>query len=448
MSDLNLDPVKKEKDIIINIENEIPEFLIGKFYLRNGGNPYIISDKNHLFDGDGMIHCLEFGKNQVMYHNRWIKTYRYKTEKKYNKELFTRLGGLNSIEIFTNFIKRFILLEDVTNTNGDGTANTNIVYHNNKLLALNEMDKPYLLDIINGKLKTIKRYDFDGKLKHNMCAHPKIDPDTKEMIVSGYDILKKMFYISFIDNKSQITNTVNIYLKGPRIIHDIGITKSKIIILDLPLEFNLTNVLMSRFPIGINRESISRIGLLDRQTNNIEWFPLEKNEIIFHIANSWEQNNDKNVIIYAFCYDIDNLDIQRLETQKPKLKRIIINTKTKKIKISKMSDYYGELPIIEDEYIGKKCNYIYYSKIEKDGFSGIIKHDIKTHKEETFNYDLGLYGGECSIYGNYIVNILYCIDSKRSKLVIHDKDTLKIINTVDLKCRVPFGFHCKIISLK
>ena len=76
---LNLDPVNSEKDIIIHFDekSQIPLELIGKYYIRNGGNEYIKNVDNHLFDGDGMIHCIEFKKNEIVYHNRWIKTYRY-----------------------------------------------------------------------------------------------------------------------------------------------------------------------------------------------------------------------------------------------------------------------------------------------------------------------------------------------------------------------------------
>lgn len=447
-NDLNLKPVKREKDILIKLKDEkIPNELIGKFYLRNGGNPYIKNEKNHLFDGDGMIHCIEFKKDEIIYHNRWIETYRFKTEKKYNKSLFVRLGALNSIEIFTNFIKRLVTFEDVINKNGEGTANTNIVYHNTKLLALNEMDKPYLLDVINGKIHTIKRYDFDGKLNHNMCAHPKIDPYTKEMIISGYDIIKKNIYISYINKKSEIIKTICIDLNSSRLIHDLGITKNKVIILDLPLEFNLMNVMTFKFPLGTDKESYSRIGLLDRYTDKIEWYKLENNEIIFHIGNSWEQKNGKYIIIYAFCYDIEKFDITKLESQRPKLKKIIINTETKKTKVENVSNNYGELPIIEDEYIGYKSNFIYYSKICKNGFDGIIKHNTKTNKEETIKFEEGLYGGESAIYDKYIINIVYCIKEQKSKLLIYDKNNLELISKINLNCRIPFGFHGKIIDM-
>jgi carotenoid cleavage dioxygenase len=447
MNDLNLKPVKKEKDIDILLNDEkIPSELVGKFYLRNGGNPYIKNDKNHIFDGDGMIHVIYFKQNKIEYHNRWIKTFRLKLEKKYNKQMFVRLGNLTSIEIFKNFMSRLISFEDTFLNNGEGTANTNIIYHANKLLALNEMDKPYLLDIINNKLITIKRYDFDEKLKHNFNAHPKIDPDTQEMIGLGYDILRQMCYISFIDKNGKLNKEIEIKISGQRLIHDLGITKNKVIILDLPLEFSLTNIIMSNFPIHINKNGISKIGILDRNLYNIEWYKLENNEIIFHIANSWEIKNGKYIIIYAFCYDVNNLDIKKLESQRPLLKKFTINTHNKKVKIEIVSNIYGELPVIEDNLTGKECDFIYYSKICNNGFDGIVKHNTKTKEQNIIEFPKNMYGGECAIYDNYIINILYDITDKKSKLAIYDKNTLKLNNLIDLNCRIPFGFHGKIVK--
>lgn len=449
MKNLNLQPVKTEKDIIIKLNNDekIPECLIGKFYLRNGANPYIISEKSHIFDGDGMVHVIEFKEDEIHYHNRWIETYRYKCEKKYNKEMFVRLGNLTSIEIFTKLMKRLMTGDVINENNGEGTANTNIVYHAGKLLALNEMDKPYLLDIKNDKLITIKRYDFNGILKHNMNAHPKIDLETGEMISLGYDILKSVCYISFIDKNGKLIRENKIKISGPRVIHDIGITKNKVIILDLPLEFSLKNVIMSEFPIHVNYDGESRIGIHDRKTSETEWYKIQNKDIIFHIANSWEQNNGRYIIIYVFCYDINSFNIKEMEKQRPILKRIIIDRDLKITKIKEVSKFNGELPIVEDNEIGKKCEYIYYSRINENGFDGIIRHDIKTKQEDIINFGDGLYGGECAIYQDFIVNILYNINTKKSELVIYDKNTLKLMNRIDLKCRIPFGFHGKILDI-
>lgn len=437
MNNYNLKPVSKEKYRII--KTKVPEELVGKLYLRNGSNPYLKNVDNHLFDGDGMIHSIEFKKDKIIYHNKWIETFRFKMEKKYNKPLFTRLANLNLWRIFNDYLNTFQLPQN----QGDGTANTSIVYYNKKLLALNEMDKPYLLSFNNGQLYTEGRYDFFGKLNNNINAHPKIDPETHEMITLGYDVYKKQCYINFI--KEENVETVSVELSKSTIIHDVGITQTKVLILDLPLEFNLINIFLSKFPICVNLNYNSRIGLLDRKTKNLEWITLPNHEVIFHIANSWE--TECNIIIYAICYDPNTFDIESLEKMRPVLKKITIDKITQDCKIYIVSKNYGEMPVIDNKYVGKNVDYIYYSKISNNGFDAIVKHDTKLNKEQIVYFPKDMYGGESAIHENYILNIVYSTVNKSSSLLIYDKNTLELLYNVDLKCRIPFGFHGQVIDL-
>ena len=58
----------------LKVEGEIPSDLRG-IYLRNGPNPiFQPRDRYHWFDGDGMIHAIEFREGKATYRNRWITT--------------------------------------------------------------------------------------------------------------------------------------------------------------------------------------------------------------------------------------------------------------------------------------------------------------------------------------------------------------------------------------
>ena len=67
----------------------------------------------------------------------------------------------------------------------DGIANTNIVWHGGKLLALEEGHAPFEMD--PNTLESIGAWTFDGKLVGPMTAHPKMDPETGEMVFFGYN---------------------------------------------------------------------------------------------------------------------------------------------------------------------------------------------------------------------------------------------------------------------
>ena len=58
-------------------------------------------------------------------------------------------------------------------------ANTSVVAHGDKLLALHEQDFPYSLQLQDdGTLRTVQRHNFGGQLRHTFTAHPKLDPAT------------------------------------------------------------------------------------------------------------------------------------------------------------------------------------------------------------------------------------------------------------------------------
>ena len=62
----------------------------------------------------------------------------------------------------------------------EGLANTNVVWHGNRLLALEEGHAPVEVD--PATLDTIGPWRFDDQLLGPMTAHPKLDPKTGEML--------------------------------------------------------------------------------------------------------------------------------------------------------------------------------------------------------------------------------------------------------------------------
>ena len=105
---------------------------------------------------------------KVSYRNRWVRTQQWNLEHAAGRALFGTSGIPSDSD------------SSVAGMRTDGVANTNIVWHANKLLALEEGHVPIELDPVS--LETIGRWDFNNKLPRNMTAHPKIDPASREMI--------------------------------------------------------------------------------------------------------------------------------------------------------------------------------------------------------------------------------------------------------------------------
>ena len=212
----NYAPLRMEcniQDLII--EGEVPRDLFGSYY-RNGPDPQFppMGGDYHWFAGDGMIHAFHFENGRISYLNRWAQTSKWKQERKAGRSLINALNPMDPDPEF-NF------------EGEDGTANTNIVFHSGKLLALEEGHKPFELDPLT--LESKGAWNYKGKLDSAMTAHPKIDPKTGEMIGFSYGFgVNKMSY--FVVNSEGIMTTYKEF-KTPysSMVHDFVVTTKHII---------------------------------------------------------------------------------------------------------------------------------------------------------------------------------------------------------------------------
>ena len=111
----------------------MPADLHGTF-CRNGPNPQFAprGGKYHWFGGDGMVHAFHIENSRVAYRNRWVRSVKWKTEREAGEALFSAFNPLDTDE-------------RVQGMETDGLANTNVVWHGGKLLALEEAHAPFEL---------------------------------------------------------------------------------------------------------------------------------------------------------------------------------------------------------------------------------------------------------------------------------------------------------------
>jgi carotenoid cleavage dioxygenase-like enzyme len=152
----------------LTVVGELPRELRGTYY-RNGPNAaFEPMGRYHWFDGDGMIHAIRIEDGRAHYRNRWVDSEGLQEERAAGRALYPGL-----LDITVTEAPRFKV-----------TANTNTVFHANRLLALVESSLPTELD--PRTLATRGLYDFGGRLAGAMTAHPKLDPENGEMLFFGY----------------------------------------------------------------------------------------------------------------------------------------------------------------------------------------------------------------------------------------------------------------------
>ncbi|XP_065631053.1 carotenoid 9,10(9',10')-cleavage dioxygenase 1-like [Quercus suber] len=136
-----------------------------------------------------MIHGLRIKDGKATYVSCYVRTSSIKQEEYFGGAIFMKIGDLKGL--FGLFMVNMQLLRaklkvlDVSY--GYGTANTALVYHHGKLLALSEADKPYAVKVLeDGDLQTLGMLDYDKSLSHSFTAHPQVDPFTGKMFTFGY----------------------------------------------------------------------------------------------------------------------------------------------------------------------------------------------------------------------------------------------------------------------
>src|SRR3984885_6752375 len=168
----NYAPVRSEDDYDLEVVGEFPSGLNGAFY-RNGPNPQFEPPGHyHWFTGDGMIHFFFVADGKVSYRNRYVRTPKWELEHAAGKSMFGTFG--NPLTTDPSVVGK-----------ESGVANTNVVWHGGKLLALEEGHQPFELDPLT--LESRGYVPLAGKAGR-FTAHPKMDPQTGEMVFFGYGI--------------------------------------------------------------------------------------------------------------------------------------------------------------------------------------------------------------------------------------------------------------------
>jgi carotenoid cleavage oxygenase len=431
----NFAPVKDELTANdLAVEGAIPEELNGRL-LRNGPNP-IAPDPAayHWFIGDGMLHAIELRDGKaVSYRNRWVRT-----------DQAVQLLGENPIPGQP---------EDVFPV-GSSVANTHVVTHAGKIFALVEVALPTQ---VRPDLSTVGRYDYGGKLRSPMTAHPKVDPVTGEMLFFGYDAFGPPWLrYHAVSADGELVRSEDIDIRGPSMVHDFAITERNIVFLDLPVVFDFDLVGKRPFPAEWKPDYGARVGVMPRDGGNadVRWFDVELC-YVFHPLNAYDDNGSV-VIDVARHPKMFATDIYGPAEQPPTLDRWTIDLDGGKVIEERLDDRPQEFPRVADGVIGRRHRYGYTTHfgIDDEGIQlgGLLKHDLQAGSAEARSFGRGTHASEGVFVRasddagedeGWVLSVVYDEGRDASDLVVLDATdfTGPPVATVRLPRRVPFGFH-------
>ncbi|KAK4420644.1 9-cis-epoxycarotenoid dioxygenase NCED1, chloroplastic [Sesamum alatum] len=415
---------------------------------------------HHFFDGDGMIHAVQFKDGSASYACRFTETQRLVQERALGRPIFPKaigeLHGHSGIARLLLFYARG-LFKLVDHGQGTGVANAGLVYFNNRLLAMSEDDLPYHVRVTpNGDLKTVGRYNFNGQLKSTMIAHPKLDPVSGELFALSYDVFKKT-------GRSQQTSNPS---SEPTMMHDFAITEKFVIVPDQQVVFKMSEMIRGGSPVVYDKNKVARFGVLDKYAEDatkMKWVEVP-DCFCFHLWNAWEEPETDEIVVVGSCMTPpDSIFNECDEGLKSILSEIRLNLKTgKSTRRPIMSDEDQvnlEAGMVNRNMLGRKTRYAYLAIAEPwPKVSGFAKVDLFTGEVKKFFYGDEKYGGEPLFLptdpnseaedDGYILAFVHDEKAWKSELQIVNAKTMNLEASVKLPSRVPYGFHGTFIGAK
>lgn len=448
----NLFPVPDELDAVdLAVTGTLPDGLRGRF-VRNGPNPMFEPlGRYHLFDGDGMLHGVTIADGTASYRNRWVHSRGLAAERAHGAAIYPGLGNV------MEFPDRSLTGDAGPVKN---PANTHIVSHAGRWLALWEGGLP---TEVTPELDTVGEYDFCGRLKGAMTAHPRIDPRSGEMYFFAYSLFAPYLRYYVVDASGALVHSVALDLPAPVMMHDFVITEEHAVFLDSPIVFNMES-LGDGPMVSWRPDNGTRIGVLPLRgdADDVRWFEIEPG----HVQHFWGGWVDGNRIVLAGSrfdtpeFGIDPsapLDESAADTTPGKPARFWVDLERGDAGWEPIDDLGGDFNRINDDFNGVHTRSLYMSAMMTSDrslgdFDAIVKYDEVTG--DRTHWWSGSHGhvGE-SVFApdphgtaeddGWLLNIVYDDDRDSSDLVVLDaRDvTAGPIARVHLPRRVPFGFH-------
>jgi len=276
----NRAPIPFECDApFLKVVGDLPRELNGTLY-RNGPNPQFEAPGAHWFVGDGMLHAFQLQNGRASYRNRWIRTPKWQAEHDAGRALF---GGFG----------RRLPGAPASTPRDEGVANTNIIFHAGRLLALEEGHPP--TEIEPGTLGRRGYCNYGGGIAGPFTAHPKIDPVTGEMVFFGYNAggpFTPTLSFGSVDASGAVTRFDRFEAPYASMVHDFIVTENHLLFPVLPITGSMERAMAGRPAYAWEPEKGAYVGVMKRQgsASGIVWFRAE-NCYVFHVMNAWEEGH-------------------------------------------------------------------------------------------------------------------------------------------------------------
>lgn len=334
------------------VTGQIPPELAGVF-VRNGPNPRT-GWSPHYFAGDGMVHAVALsGGSARWYRNRYVRTPLYANPGRSRADLaFAPATATIDYRVTT--------------------ANTHLIAHAGRLLALEEGGFPYQLAPC---LDTLGPFTFGGALATPMTAHPKVCPVTGELLFFGTQLRPPYLTYYRASAAGHILQEQVVEIPCATMMHDFAITEHHVVFMDLPVVFDLAA------PGGPgwrwDDAHRARFGVMARTGGPVRWFEVAPC-YVWHTLNAFETNGILTLIgtRVPSLWRGGSADISG---GSPRLHRWRLNLTRGTVTEEQIDDEAVEYPRVADTVIGRAHRFGYLTSFSLDAHpshSAIHRYDL------------------------------------------------------------------------
>ena len=444
----NFAPVRSEDDFDLEIQGAIPRELRGTLY-RIGPNPqFEPKDPNyHWFLGDGMAHAFRVEDGKVSYRNRWVRTPRFELERKEGRALFGAWGNPMTTDPLAMGVD-------------GGVANTNIVCHAGRLLALVEGSRPF--EVAQGSLDPI---GYAESYRGRVTAHPKVDPETGEMVWFGYSTgavpLNNQVSYGVTAADGAVVRRDDFEAPYPSMVHDFMVTRNYALFPILPLTGSLERAMGGKPAYAWEPDKGAYVGVMRRDAgvDTLRWFNAPPC-YVFHPMNAWEAGGKihADVMRYDAAPLFPNPDGSRGRATAARLVRWTFDLagNSDAIKEETLDDLDGEFPRFDERRAGLSYRHGWFAGdthgLKTVKTNAIAHIDLKTGKKAVYELPAGDLTSEpvftprsasAEEGDGWLTAVVWRAAEDRSDMLVLEAQDVASgpVAVAKLPRRVPFGFH-------
>ena len=428
----HLAPVPDEIDAVdLPVDGALPPELTGR-YLRNGPNPLPGEPSRHWFTGHGMVHGIRLRDGRAeWYRNRWVRTKAWPGEPMISR---------------TARVDRSV-----------GVANTHVIAHAGRIMALVESSFPHVLTPELGHRRPVR---LRRPPHHRDDRAPQDRPGDGRAALLRLRVRAAVPHLPPALGGGRARHQRRDRGAGPTMMHDFAITDRHAVFLDLPMTFSLDR-LSQGMPYGWDEAYGARIGLMPlARPGEVTWFDVDP-AYVFHVGNAATDASGRVVLDAARYAPADAVAMwdglgpsaagpaaAAAASGLARMYRWVLDPATGTVTETLLADRAVEFPTVDDERVGREARYRYAV-----GTSAVVKFDVAAGAVTEHGLGPDTVAGEAVFVPSaapdraeddgWLLTITTRRDGSASQLLVLDATDVAgaPVAAVTLPRGVPAGFH-------